>query len=228
MFYSALSVVASGAPAPSFSFGASAGGACCSCGSSEDVQRVCSILDNFHTLARPSTYQVVSEQLHDESRILITFLTESVKLSNRIIESLFGEMARPVGRVEDFVVEDGEVQSETEADRMCGSQVRCCDLGSFFVCLQRFICGRFPLLFDRKLCQVSVVVALPVHKVSQCKRTVGVFLHLVVEDFGFTRLRRRDQVLVQDFEDIFTDLSKLFLNLLSVVLDEFDLSVIAL
>ena len=38
------------------------------------------------------------------------------RTSNGIVESLLGEMASLVGSVENLIVEDGEVQRETEAD----------------------------------------------------------------------------------------------------------------
>lgn len=50
----------------------------------------------------------------------------------------------------------------------------------------------------------------------------------MVEDLGFTRFGGSDQVLVQNLEDVFADLSEFLLDLLSVVLDELNLSLVAL
>lgn len=82
------------------------------------------------------TYQVVSKKLHDKSGILVAFLTQSIELGNGIIEGLLGEVAGLVRRVQDLVVEDGEVQGKTETDGMCRSQVRGGNLGSLLVSLQ--------------------------------------------------------------------------------------------
>lgn len=52
-------------------------------------------------------------------------------------------------------------------------------------------------------------------------------LHLVIEDFGFASLSGSDQVLVENFKDVFADLAKLLFDRLAVFLDEFDLGVVA-
>ena len=53
-------------------------------------------------------------------------------------------------------------------------------------------------------------------------------VHLVVEDLGLAALGRGDQVLVENLEDVITDLGELGLDLLAVLLDEGDLRLIAL
>lgn len=50
----------------------------------------------------------------------------------------------------------------------------------------------------------------------------------MVEDLRLAALGRGDQVLVQDLEDILTDLSQLSLDLLTVLLDQGDLGGVAL
>jgi hypothetical protein len=50
----------------------------------------------------------------------------------------------------------------------------------------------------------------------------------VVEDLGLARLSRGNEMLVENIEDVFADLAELALNLLTVVLDELDLGLIAL
>lgn len=50
----------------------------------------------------------------------------------------------------------------------------------------------------------------------------------MVENLGFTRLGRWDEVLVQDIQDIIADLGKFGLDLLSVLLDEANLRRVAL
>jgi hypothetical protein len=50
----------------------------------------------------------------------------------------------------------------------------------------------------------------------------------VVEDLGLAGLRRGDEVLVQDLEDVLADLGELGLDLLAVLLDEGDLRLVAL
>ena len=50
----------------------------------------------------------------------------------------------------------------------------------------------------------------------------------MVEDLGFAALCRGDKVLVEDGENVFADLSKLGLDLLTVLLDEANLGLVAL
>lgn len=50
----------------------------------------------------------------------------------------------------------------------------------------------------------------------------------MVEHLGFTALRRRDEMLIKDLEDIFADVGKLSLDLLTVFLDQGDLVFVAL
>lgn len=56
--------------------------------------------------------------------------------SNSIVKRLFGKMAGLIGRIEDLVVEDGEVERETETDRMGWSKISGGDLSSCLVCFQ--------------------------------------------------------------------------------------------
>jgi hypothetical protein len=82
------------------------------------------------------TYQVVSQQLHDEGRVLVALLAQGVELSNGIVESLLGKVASLVGRVEDLVIEDGEVEGKTQTNGVSGSQVSGGDLSSTLVSLE--------------------------------------------------------------------------------------------
>jgi hypothetical protein len=49
----------------------------------------------------------------------------------------------------------------------------------------------------------------------------------VIENLRLSSLRRGDQVFVKNLQDIFADLGKLGLNLLTILLDESDLSFVA-
>ena len=71
-------------------------------------------------------------------------------------------MARLVGRVEDLVVEDGEVERQTKADRVRRGQVGLCNFGSRLVGREGGIGSSFTTVTNGELGQVAVVVALPV------------------------------------------------------------------
>lgn len=70
------------------------------------------------TVGRGPEGEVVAQELHDEGAVAVALLGERVKLGNGVVKGLLGEVACAVGRVEDLVVEDGEVQGETKADRV--------------------------------------------------------------------------------------------------------------
>ena len=72
--------------------------------------------------------QVISEELHDQSRILVALFGERVEFGNRIVKRLLGEVACTVGRVEDLVVEYRKVERETEADGVGGWEFSDCNV----------------------------------------------------------------------------------------------------
>lgn len=127
-----------------------------------------------------NAYQVVSEELHDESRVLVALLAQGVKFyrfklassyfqlvrlvltGNRIVESLLREVASLIGSVEDLVVEDGEVQGETKTDGVCGGQLGLGNLGSSLVRLKRLVSRLLSSITNGEFSKITVVVALPV------------------------------------------------------------------
>lgn len=69
-----------------------------------------------------------------------------------------------VRRVQDLIVEDGEVQRETKADGVRGSEVGGSDFSGCLVGLQRLVRAGLALVTKSELGEVAVVVALPVEK----------------------------------------------------------------
>lgn len=60
--------------------------------------------------------QVVAEKLHDSSAVLVLLLIKVIKLGDGIIECLLSHGAGSLWLLEDLVVEDREVEGESEAD----------------------------------------------------------------------------------------------------------------
>lgn len=60
--------------------------------------------------------EVVPEKLHDEGGVAVRFLREGVELRNGVVKRLLGKVAGAVGRVQDLVVEDREVEGQAEAN----------------------------------------------------------------------------------------------------------------
>lgn len=160
---------------------------------SEEVQRVFGRVSKKHVTSdwnRVYTYEVVTEQLHDESGVLVALLAEGVELcngcvskiiiikrqgrsfvfsnvkkkltSNSIVEGLLGEVASLVGSVENLVVEDGEVEGKTQADGVGRRQLGLGNLGGSLVSLERLVCRVLAAVANGELGKVTVVVTLPV------------------------------------------------------------------
>lgn len=81
--------------------------------------------------------------------------------SNGVIESLLGQLASLVGRVEDLVVENGEIQGQTEADGVSRGEVGSSNVGGSLVSLERLVGRSLALVTNGKLGKVTVVIALP-------------------------------------------------------------------
>ena len=101
-----------------------------------------------------------------------------------------------IGRVEDFVVENGEIESETETDWMCWCEISLCDFGGSLIGLERLVSRSLSFVGNGEFCEVTVVVALPVGIRTDTRNVQKDHLHLVVEHLGFSSFGRWDQVFV--------------------------------
>lgn len=81
---------------------------------------------------------------------------------NGVIESLLGQVASLIGGVQNLVVEDGEVQGETQADGVGGRKLGLSNLSGSLVGVERLVGGVLALVANGELSQVAVVVTLPV------------------------------------------------------------------
>ena len=153
---------------------------------------------------------------------------DSKHTSDGIVKGLLREVARLIRRVEDLVVEHGEVQSETKADRVGRGQLGCGNLARGLVGLERLVGRVLALVARSEFGQVAVVVTLPI-AVLVTKSLVDLkYSHLVVEDLGLAALGRLDKMIVQDFEDILADIRQLLLDLLTILLDKRNVRLVAL
>lgn len=66
-----------------------------------------------------------------------------------------------IRRVEDFVVEDGEVQREPETNGVRGCKVGLCDLGGSLVRNKGLVCGGLALVAKSEFSKVTVVITFP-------------------------------------------------------------------
>ena len=111
-------------------------------------------------------YQVVAQELHNEGRVFVALLAEGVELSNGIVKGSLGEVAGLVRRIQNLVVEDREVKCETEADGVSRGKVSLGNLGGVLVSLERLVGRSLALVAQGKLGKVTVVVTLPVRRIS--------------------------------------------------------------
>lgn len=81
--------------------------------------------------------------------------------SNGIVKGLLGKVACLVGRVQDLVVEDGEVESKTKADGVGWGKIGLGNLGRVLVRLQGLVGRLLSSFANCELSKVTVVVSLP-------------------------------------------------------------------
>lgn len=161
----AAGAAAAGAGASSASFASGAGALLSPCGSaSDDVQRVWLFSSAFCSASNQQCrwgYQVISQQLHDEGRILVAFLTQGIKLGNGVIKSLFGQMAGLIRRIQDLVVENGEVKRKAKTDWVGRSKVGLGNFGGILVSLEGLVGGPLALVAESEFGQITVIITLP-------------------------------------------------------------------
>ena len=92
-----------------------------------------------------------------------------------------GELASLLGRVEDLVVEDGEVERQTEADRMRWLHLGLSNLKGFLISLLRIFENGCSSVTHSHLGKVPVIISL----------------HLQIKDLGFGIAGLGDEVFVQ-------------------------------
>jgi hypothetical protein len=82
--------------------------------------------------------------------------------SNGVIEGLLGKMTSLVGRVQDLIIENGEVEGQTQADWVGWCKVGLCNFGGVLVSLEGLVGGLLSLVANGELSKVTVVITLPV------------------------------------------------------------------
>ena len=111
-------------------------------------------------LVRSPEGQVVSQKLHDQSRIFVGVLCHVVKLCNGILKGCAGHFASFIWVIQHLVHEDRVVQSQAKADWMCDQQVFLCHFGRFCICLSGLFCRLALVITSAELGNVAVVVGL--------------------------------------------------------------------
>ena len=99
---------------------------------------------------------------------------------------------------------------------------------SYLIAFKRLFRSFLPLLLGLKLSQVTVVISFPtnisIHFAlydDAREECLFYFLHLVIENGGFSRGSVRDEMLINDAENVLTNVRELVLYLLAIPLDCF-------
>jgi hypothetical protein len=116
-------------------------------------------------------YQIISQELHDEGGVLVALLAESIKFyrtcqqmaqqmyirretkltGNSIIKGLLSKMACLIWRVQDLIVEHGEVESKAETDWVRWRKISLGNFGGILVRFERLIGGFLSLVPNSEL-----------------------------------------------------------------------------
>jgi hypothetical protein len=70
-------------------------------------------------------------------------------------------MASLIGRVQDLIVENGEVKGQTQADWVGGSKIGLGNFGGVLVSLEGLVGRLLSLVANSELGEVTVVITLP-------------------------------------------------------------------
>jgi len=100
--------------------------------------------------------QILLEELDDALGVTEFVLLEFVNLLEGLLKSIVSEVDCLGGVLHSFVVEYGEVESETEFDWAAGREI---DRHSFLVCIKGLVSNLSEMGVFRGLCHVAVVVS---------------------------------------------------------------------
>merc|ERR1712113_1012407 len=134
--------------------------------------------------------QVVAEELHNESGVLVGVLGDIVKLSDGILECSARHLASLLWVGQHFILENGVVECETKTDRMCYSQILLCNALRISIGLASALCGFLLGIGVFVLGNVTVVISL----------------HLLVEDLRLAVACLSDELVIQELQDGVTNL----------------------
>ena len=105
--------------------------------------------------------QVVPQQLHNQCRVFVGLLAQSIQLGDGVVECLLRQPACAVRRIEDLVIENGEVECQPKPNRVGWRQLCCGNVRSCFVRDQTVLGGLLAIVSSRKFSQVPVIIAFP-------------------------------------------------------------------
>merc|ERR1712224_744279 len=169
-----------------------------------------SLLTSF--LVRSPKCQIVTQQLHDECRVLVRVLSNIVKLCDCIFKCSPSHLTCFLWVLQDLVLENREIQCQAKTNRVRNGQVL---RGHVFSCL---VC--VPGAFSRlRLCIV-------LGEFGNVAVVVG--LHLEVEDLRLPIRGLWNKAVIQELQDSVADFTQLLLNFATILCCETSIITVAL
>lgn len=147
--------------------------------------------------------QVVAQKLHNQSRILVVFVLHAVQVSNCLIESSTGHSTCLLRVLEDFIMEDGMVESESQFKRVCVAERLLGVALGLFVGTKSSLCDGRSLVGSREFSDVTQEVGL----------------HFEEKDLGLVTDGVGHQGVLEQVKDVLANACQFSLNLLLVVLN---------
>jgi len=156
----------------------------------------------LRSLVRSPQREVVTKKLHNECRVLVRLLVQSIKLGDSLVESRLGQIASALLILENFIEADRVVEGETQADGVSGVQTLLGNVHRLAIVLRSLL---VEALGDGELGKVAVVVTD----------------HLQVEDLRLGGLGGAgQQLLLEQTQNLLADDGQLGLDATLVVGDE--------
>jgi hypothetical protein len=157
--------------------------------------------------------QVVSQELHNRRTVTVLILLKAIQVRDCIVECLLGNLACDFWAIEDFVVEDGVVECQTQSNWVSALEILSLVLGSEVAVLSLLLHSLAPV-------EIVSILAwkdhLPLAWSEFAKVPVVVALHLHVEDLRLGLFVSLSDKLVKLLKDLPADVIHLSLNLLPV------------
>ena len=95
--------------------------------------------------------QVIAQELHDKRAVAVRLLREGVELGDSIVEGLLGKVASAIGRVENLVVKDREVERQAQANGVGGGKLGLGDIGGALYGVREWSANGMARMWGRRI-----------------------------------------------------------------------------
>ena len=156
---------------------------------------------HFIQVTRPKS-KIISEKLHDCSRVTILIFFKGIKVCNSVIECLFGELAGNIWTVQYFVVENWIIKGKAKTDRV-GALQFCTFINCILVTFLSILNHTLAFFTWSKFTKIAEVVSS----------------HFLVENNSFWLISFSDQSVFKKGKTALAKIMELIFNRLAVPFD---------